>query len=155
MSQLKEERNQSKFSLQDPKLEREKRLLSTQLISQENPATKINHFEGNVLEWLMPRGTPFKTEDRILREREGNNLLVHACQTNSLFFLFFFSFFLCFHFSSYFYFFLFLSCYSSFLFPIFKFSILSSSSHRCSCSYTQQGLLFIVPAVTRFYYFSP
>ena len=120
MSQLKEERNQSKFSPQDPKSEREKRLLSTQLISQENPATKINHFEGNVLEWLVPGGTPFKTEDRILREREGKNLLVHACQTNSLFFLFFFSFFLCFHFSSYFYFFLFLSCYSLFLFPDFQ-----------------------------------
>ena len=100
MSQLKEERNQSKFSPQDPKPEREKRLLSTQLISQENPATKINHFEGNVLEWLVPGETP-----------------IGACLPNELSV---FSFFLCFHFSSYFYFFLFLSCYSSFLFPDFQ-----------------------------------
>ena len=149
MGQSKEERNQSESSPQDPKPEREERLLSTQLISQENPATKINHFEGNVLEWLVPGETSFKTEDRILREREGNNLLVHACQTNSLFFLFFFCFFLCFRFSSFF------LDTPRFYFLIFKFSILSSSSHRCSCSYTQQGLLFIVPAVTGFYYFSP
>ena len=27
-------------------------------------------------------------EGKILRGREGNNLLVHACRTNSLFFLF-------------------------------------------------------------------
>ena len=47
MGQSKEERNQSESSPQDPKPEREERLLSTQLISQENPATKINHFEGN------------------------------------------------------------------------------------------------------------
>ena len=59
MSQLKEERNQSKFSSQDPKPEREKRLLSTQLISQENPATEINRFERNRPKWLMPGGKPF------------------------------------------------------------------------------------------------
>ena len=60
MGQLKEERNQSKFSPQDPKPEREERLFSTQLISQEkNPATEINHFEGNEPECLLPRGTPF------------------------------------------------------------------------------------------------
>ena len=59
MGQSKEERNQSESSPQDPKPEREERLLSTQLISQENPATKINHFEGNRSEWLVLRGTPF------------------------------------------------------------------------------------------------
>ena len=59
MGQSKEERNQSKFSPQNPKLEREERLLSTQLISQENPATKINLFEGNRPKWLVPIGTPF------------------------------------------------------------------------------------------------
>ena len=59
MGQSKEERNQSKFSQHDPKLEREERLLSMQLISQENPITKINCFEGNGLEWLVPGGTPF------------------------------------------------------------------------------------------------
>ena len=56
---IKEERNQSKSNPQDPKPEREKRLLSTQLISQENPATEINLFEGNESEWLVPGGTPF------------------------------------------------------------------------------------------------
>ena len=59
MSQSKEERNQSKFSPQDPKPEREERLFLTQLISQENPATEINCFEGNGLEWLVPGGTLF------------------------------------------------------------------------------------------------
>ena len=46
-------------SLQDPKPEREERLFSTQLISQENPATEINRFEGNGPKWLVPGGTPF------------------------------------------------------------------------------------------------
>ena len=59
MGQSKEERNQSKSSPQDPKPEREERLLSTQLISQGNPATKINHFKGNGSEWLVLGGTPF------------------------------------------------------------------------------------------------
>ena len=45
MGQSEEERNYSKFSPQDPKSEREERLLSTQLIFQENPAIEINHFE--------------------------------------------------------------------------------------------------------------
>ena len=59
MGQLKKERNQSKFSPQDSKLEREECLFSMQLISQEkDPAMEISHFEGNRLEWLMPRGTP-------------------------------------------------------------------------------------------------
>ena len=57
MGQSKEERNHSKFSSQDPKSEREECLFSTQLISKENPATKINHFEGNGSEWLVPGGT--------------------------------------------------------------------------------------------------
>ena len=59
MGQLKEKRNYSKFSLQDPKPEREECLLSTQLISQENPATEINRFERNGPKWLMPGGKPF------------------------------------------------------------------------------------------------
>ena len=59
MSQSKEERNQSKFSLQDPKPERKECLSSTQLISQENPTTEINRFKGNKSEWLVPEGTPF------------------------------------------------------------------------------------------------
>ena len=60
MGQLKEKRNYSKFSLQDPKPEREECLLSMQLISQENnSAMEINHFEGSGPEWLMPRRTPF------------------------------------------------------------------------------------------------
>ena len=46
-------------SLQDLKPEREERLFSTQLISQENPAIEINRFEGNGPEWLVPGGTPF------------------------------------------------------------------------------------------------
>ena len=46
-------------SLQDPKPEREERLFSMQLISQENPATEINRFEGNGPKWLVPGGTPF------------------------------------------------------------------------------------------------
>ena len=55
-------------------------------------------------------------------------------------------FFLSFRFSSFF-------LYTPhFYFLIFKFSILSSSP--CCCYCTQQGLLFIVPAVTGFYYFS-
>ena len=59
MGQSKEERNQSKFSSQDPKPEREECLFSMQLISQEKyPAMEISHFEGNGPEWLMPRGTP-------------------------------------------------------------------------------------------------
>ena len=59
MGQSKEERNQSKSSPQDPKPEKEERLFSTQLISQENPATEINRFEGNGPEWLVPERTPF------------------------------------------------------------------------------------------------
>ena len=59
MGQSKEERNQSKSSPQDPKSEREERLFSTQLISQENPATEINRFEGNGPEWLVPEGILF------------------------------------------------------------------------------------------------
>ena len=59
MGQSKEERNQSKSSPQDLKPEREERLFSIQLISQENPATKINRFEGNRPEWLVLKGTPF------------------------------------------------------------------------------------------------
>ena len=110
MGQSKEERNQSKFSLQDPKIERKERFLSTQLISQENPTIEINRFEGNGLEWLVPGGTPFAFgRGQDLRGREGNNLLVHACRTNSLFFLFPFLFPF------------FLLSFISFLFPCFLF----------------------------------
>ena len=59
MGQSKEERNQSKSSSQDPKPEREERLFSTQLISQENPTMEINRFEGNGPDWLVPEGTLF------------------------------------------------------------------------------------------------
>ena len=54
MGQSKEERNQSKSSPQGLKPEREKRLFSTQLISQENPVMEINRFEGNGPESLVP-----------------------------------------------------------------------------------------------------
>ena len=111
----------SQSSLRDFKPEREEHLFSTQLISQErNPATEINHFEVSGLEWLVPKGKPlslFLVEGRILRGREGNNLLVHACGTNSLFLFSFLSLF--FHFFSYLSFFFFLSCYS-FLFLGFQ-----------------------------------
>ena len=93
----KEEINMSQSSLRDPKPEREEHLFSTQLISQEkNPATEINHFEGSEPEWLVPKETPFFAFGRgqdFFKGREGNNLLVYACRTNSLFL---FSFFLCF-----------------------------------------------------------
>ena len=49
---------------------------------------EINHFEGSGLEWLVLKRKPlslFLAEGRILRGRGGNNLLVHACGTNSLF----------------------------------------------------------------------
>ena len=59
MGQSKEERNQRKYSPQDPKPKREERLLSTQLISQENPTTEINCFEENGSEWLVLGGTLF------------------------------------------------------------------------------------------------
>ena len=70
MGQSKEERNHSKSSPQDPKPEREERLFSTQLISQENPAMEINRFEGNRPEWLVPGETPFAFGRRQDFERE-------------------------------------------------------------------------------------
>ena len=69
--------------------------------------------------WCPEEPLLLLAEGRILRGREGNNLLVHACRTNSLFFFFFFLF-LGFCFSFYLSFFFFLSCYSSFLFPDFQ-----------------------------------
>ena len=112
----------SQSSLRDFKPEREEHLFSTQLISQErNPATEINHFEVSGLEWLVPKGKPlslFLVEGRILRGREGNNLLVHACGTNFLFFFSFLSLFFPFFFLSFFSFFL--SCYPLFLFLGFQ-----------------------------------
>ena len=114
----------SQSSLRDFKPEREEHLFSTQLISQErNPATEINHFEVSGLEWLVPKGKPlslFLVEGRILRGREGNNLLVHACGTNFLFLFSFLSLFFPF-FSLIFLFFL------SFLLPLVSISWFSSS----------------------------
>ena len=117
---------------------------------------EINHFEGSGLEWLVLKRKPlslFSAEDRIWRGRGGNNLLVHACGTNSLFLFSFLSLF--FRFFSYLSFF-----FLSFLLLLVSISWFSSSqsyllphSRRCPC--TQQGLLFIVSVVTRFYYFSP
>ena len=91
-----------------------------------------------------------------LRGREGNNLLVHACRTNSLFL---FSFFLCFpFFSLIFPFFFFLSLFSvfPFIFPfssfflvtpcfyflIFKFSIISSYSPSLLLLYTAMASFY-------------
>ena len=77
-------------------------------------------------------------ECRILKGREGNNLLVHACRTNSLFFPFLFSFLSLFVFV-----FPFIFPFSSFFlvtprfyFMIFKFSVLSSSSLSLLSLYT-------------------
>ena len=117
----KEEITLSRSSLQDSKSEREEHLFSTQLISQErNPATEINHFEGSRPEWLVPKGTSFFVfgKGKILRGGKGNNLLKHACETNSLFLFSFLSLF--FSFFSYLSFFFFLSCYSLFLFLGFQ-----------------------------------
>ena len=111
MGQSKEERNQSKSSLQDPKPEREECLFSTQLISQENQATEINRFEGNGLEWLCSEERfLLLAKGRILRGKEGNNLLVHACPTTFCFFFFFLSLFS-----------FFLLSFLSFIFPCFLF----------------------------------
>ena len=115
----KEEINLSQSSLQDSKLDKEEHLFSMQLISQEkNLATEINHFEGSGPEWLVPKAIPFFVfwqRAGFLRGRKGNNILVYACGTNSLFFSFFF-----FCFFSYLPFFFFLSCYSLFLFLGFQ-----------------------------------
>ena len=119
---------------------------STQLISQESPAVEINYLEGNVPEWLMHKGLLLVlTESRILCGRKGINLLVHACRSNSLslfILVFLFSFFP--H-----------TCF--FLFPGLSFRIpipqLWFPSLLSFCS--QPGSLFIVPAVTGFYCFSP
>ena len=92
-----------------------------------------------------------------MRGREGNNLLVHACGTNSLCFFsfgFFFSFFV-FRFSSYLSFFFFLSYYFLFLFLDFSSFQSYPFPYRRCCYCTQQGLLFIVPTLTGFYFFGP
>ena len=71
---------------------------------------EISRFEGNGPEWLVPGGTPFAFgRGQDLRGREGNNLLVHACRTNSLFFIFI-SFFV---------------SVFPFIFPFFSFSLFS------------------------------
>ena len=152
----KEEINMSQSSLRDPKPEREEHLFSTQLISQEkNPATEINHFEGSEPEWLVPKETPFFAFGRgqdFLKGREGNNLLVYACRTNSLFL---FSFFLCF--PIFLLSFLFLLFFLLFLVSISWFLSFQSyplPPRRCCCYCIQQELLFIVPTITGFHYFS-
>ena len=76
-----------------------------------------------------------------LRGREGNNLLVHTCGTNSLFL---FSFFLCFPFFSlifpfFFSFFLVTPC---FYFLVFKFLILFSSSPSLLLLYTARAFFY-------------
>ena len=74
------------------------------------------------------------------RGREGNNLLVHACGTNSLFL---FSFFLCFPFFSLIFpfssFFLVTPC---FYFLVFKFSIVFSSSPSLLLLYTTKASFY-------------
>ena len=52
-------------------------------------------------------------------------------------------------------FFRFLSCYSLFSISWFSSSQSYPLPHSCRYPCTQQGLLFIVSAVTEFYYFSP
>ena len=112
---------------------------------------EINHFERSKPEWLVPRGTPFFAfgRGRILRGREGNNLLVHAYGTNSLcFFLSFFSLFF-FFFLSLFSVFPFIFPFSSFFlvtpcfyFLIFKFSIISSYSPSLLLLYTAMASFY-------------
>ena len=89
----------------------------------------------------------FLAKSKALRGREGINLLVHACRSNSLSFSF-----LLFEYS------LFLSFFLSSLLlnNCFIFSGCSSSDRGAGVlPCTQQGPLFIVPATTGFYYFSP
>ena len=129
------------------KPERKERFFSTQLISQESPVVEINYLEGNGPEWLIHKGLLLiLTESRILWKREGINLLVHVCRSNSpsIFFLVvFFSFFplhsFLFYFKVYF----------------FEFLFLSYGSRCCSIFCSRQGSLFIVLAVIKFYCFSP
>ena len=121
------------------------RFLSMQLISQErDPAVEINGFEGIELEWLMPQQKnflfPFLEESKILKGREGINLLVHAhCIIFLLFFCFLSYLFLFPCFPTFFLFYFFFSCSS----PVFSTPF---SGHS--------GGLLIAPAVTRFYYFA-
>ena len=84
----------------------------------------------------------FLAENRALKGREGINLLVHACHSNSLSFSF-----LLFKYSS----FLFFSLNTWFLFS--RFSCSSRGADVLPC--TWQGPLFIVLVMIKFYYFSP
>ena len=89
----------------------------------------------------------FLAKSKALRGREGINLLVHACRSNSLsfsFLLFEYSLFLSFFLSS-----LFLN--TCFLFSGFSSSDCGAGVLPC----TQQVPLFIMPIATGFYYFSP
>ena len=90
----------------------------------------------------------FLAESRTLRGREGINLLVHACRSNSLSFSFLL--FQCSPFLSFFFLRLFLN--TCFLFPGFQ---ISNTVVRVVVPCTRQWPLFIVPTVTRFYYFNP
>ena len=87
----------------------------------------------------------FLAKSKILRGREGINLLVHACRSNSL--SFFFPSFLIFSFS---YLFLFLN--PCFLFPSFQ---VSNTVVLVVVVPVHSKGLFIVPTVIGFYYFGP
>ena len=143
----------SQSSLRDSKPEREEHLFSTHLTSQErNPAMEINHFEGSRLEWLVPKGNPFLCFWQRARFWEGEREITYWCMPVELTFFFSFIFFLCFS--------VFSLIFLSFLLLLVFISWFSSSQsyhlpHRRCCHCTQQGLLFIVPTVTGFYYFSP
>ena len=147
----------SQSSMWNSKPEREEHLFSTQLISQKrNPTTEINHFEGSGPEWLVPKGNPFLCFWQRTGFWEGEREITYWCMPAELTLFFSFLFFLCFSLFFLLSFFLsfFLSCY--FLFSISWFS--SSQSYpfphpRCPHC-TQHGLLFIMPVVTGFYYFS-
>ena len=121
----------------------EERFLSMQLISQEKDfAVGINSFKGTKPEWLMPQQKTFfffLEESKILREEREIDLLVHAHRISFLCFsLFFPIFFLSLAFL--------LSFYSIFLFVFFP-------CFSTPCSGHSKGL-FIMPTVSRFYYFS-
>ena len=152
----KEEINPSKSSLRDPKPEREEHIFLMQLISSEkNSTTKINNFEGSEPEWLVPRGTSFFAFGRGKDFWEGERKITYWCMPTEVTISFFFISFSVFRFSSYlhsffFFFLLFLVSISWFL----SFQCYPLPRHHC-CYCTQQGLLFIVPIVTGFYYFSP
>ena len=92
----------------------------------------------------------FPAESRTLREREGINLLVHTCRSNSL--SFFFPSLLIFPFLIFF-FLLLLFLNTCFLFPGLEIPNPLILFFLFSC--TRQKAPFIVSVVTGFYYFGP